>query len=168
MNLDLRWQAMKLLSLFVKSPGLFTINIGESVHDEESGHSLLADSLVPGTDIQFQACEASMPFEGCDHYRVEFAGNSIEIGVLDDQVESVFYDSEWHRESGPKRVRKLRQLLSDHSEADPLHELTDNGSAVLYSSTNKTQFAAYGYLADTFLIYSTSVKPIRKRSRTSD
>ncbi len=158
---DFRWQLFKALSWAVKAPYVFTVNVGEPVFDEESGHSLLEDPLVSGTEIKFQACKAAVPFEGCEHYRVELPGHLIEIGVRDDHVQSVFYDCDIYRESGLRRMSKLRYLLKDHSEDDPLTELTDNGSAILYVSNGKTQFAAYAYLADTFLIYSTKAKPDR-------
>lgn len=160
---DMQWQLFKLLSWTVKAPPLFTFAIGEPVIDDD-GHSLVGGPLVPGSELRFEPFTPGIPFEGCDHYRLAFAGNEICIGTRDGKVLSVLYDYDIYRESGVRRMRKLRHLLQEHSVVDPLEESVDNGSALLYTSKSHSQFAVYGYLADTFLIYSTNVKPIRQRS----
>lgn len=160
---DIRWQLFKLASLLVKPPPLFTFLIGEPVVDE-TGHSLVGGPLVPGSELRFEPSAPSMPFDGCEHFTLAFGGNSIEIGIRDGRVLSVLYDFDLYRSSGIRRMRKLRHLLREHSTSDRLVEYVDNGSALLYASKRRSQFAAYAYLADTFLIYSTTVRPLRRSS----
>jgi hypothetical protein len=162
MILDIQWQLFKLASFAVKAPPLITFTIGEPVIDDE-GHSLVGGLLLPDSDLRFEPWQSRMPFEGCEHHRLAFGGNVVEIGVRDGSVQSVFYDYDIYRESGVRRMRKLRHLLHIHSATDPLVQCVDNGSAVLYNAEHNTQFAVYGYLADTFLIYSTATKPLRGR-----
>ena len=159
---DVRWHLFKLASLAVKAPPLFTFAIGDPVVDDE-GQSIIGGPLFPGSDLQFEPSQSRLPFEGCDHYQLAFGANVVEIGIRGGKVQSVSYDYDIYRESGVRRMRKLRHLLQSHSVTDPLVEYVDNGSAVLYNAKKRTQFAVYAYLADTFLIYSTVTKPLRRR-----
>jgi hypothetical protein len=155
--MDLWWHYFRIASRFVKPPFIFTIPVGEAVIDAD-GHSLLGGPLLPGKPWRFEPSNEPSWFEETDRYDISLPGSTISIGTSGGFVRWIQYDCEIYRETGVRRMRKLRYLLDEHDAPEPLFELVDNGSAFLYASETGKQMAAYAYLTDILIVYDATLK----------
>ena len=140
-------------SRLLRAPEMPVFRLGQPTWDadDDSGEGAHLVRPLPPDESGFKACNNLRIALGHDD-------SSITIGEQNGLVAGVIYDVPLYRQSGHHIARKLRYLLAEHGKDDPLHRLTDNGSAMLYTSRNDTQFAVYAYLSDIFIIHSTSVK----------